>query len=63
MMGVWFLSISLGSKLAGFAAGFYKDDPGSMFRLFGTLGVIAVIAGLILAALVPQIRKLTAHAH
>jgi POT family proton-dependent oligopeptide transporter len=63
MMGVWFLSISLGSKLAGWAAGFYRDDPGAMFRLFGTLGLVAIVAGLILAALVPQIRKLTAHAH
>jgi proton-dependent oligopeptide transporter, POT family len=63
MMGVWFLSISFGSKLAGWAAGFYKDDPGTMFRLFGTVGVIAIAAGLLLAALVPKIRKLTAHAH
>ena len=51
MMGVWFLSISLGSKLAGWAAGFDEDDPGSLFKLFGTLGMVAIIAGLILAAL------------
>ena len=63
MMGVWFLSISLGSKLAGWAAGFYKDDPGTMFRLFATVGVVAIVAGLLLAALVPRINKLTAHAH
>jgi POT family proton-dependent oligopeptide transporter len=63
MMGVWFLSISFGSKLAGWAAGFYKDDPGTMFRLFTTVGVVGIAAGLLLAALVPRIKKLTAHAH
>ena len=61
MMGVWFLSISMGSKLAGFMAGFYKDDPGSMFRLFGGLALIGVVSGLLMAVLVPSIKKLTAH--
>jgi len=63
MMGVWFLSISLGSKLAGWMAGFYKDDPGSMFRLFGGLALIGIVSGFVLAALVPSIKKLTAHAN
>jgi POT family proton-dependent oligopeptide transporter len=60
VMGIWFLSVAFGNRLAGWAAGFYKDDPWTMFRLFGLLGATAILAGLSLAVMIPYIRKLAA---
>jgi POT family proton-dependent oligopeptide transporter len=60
MMGVWFLSISFGNKLAGFAAGFISTVP--LDRLFGILAVILVLASLLMFALVRPISRLTSDA-
>ncbi|HQZ39907.1 MAG TPA: peptide MFS transporter [Vicinamibacterales bacterium] len=56
IMGVWFLSISVGNFLGGRIASFYESMalPG----LFGTVAGFAVAAGLILFALVPVMRRL-----
>ena len=56
MMGVWFLSISFGNKAAGYAAGMFDRIP--LPRLFGTVAVITVAAGLILLVLIRPIKKL-----
>ena len=56
MMGVWFLSISFGNKAAGYAAGMFDKIP--LPRLFGTIAVITIAAGLILLMLIRPIKKL-----
>ena len=58
MMGVWFLSVSLGNKLAGWVAGFYQDDAGALFRLYGLLAIIVLAGSGVLAFMTPFIRRL-----
>jgi hypothetical protein len=43
MMGVWFLSISLGNKLGGYTAGFFERLP--LPTLFGAVAATTVAAG------------------
>jgi len=59
MMGVWFLAASFGSYLAGWAAGFYQDDSHTLFRLFGSLGLLTLIGAVFLFLLVPFAKRLT----
>ena len=59
MMGLWFLATSIGNYLAGQVAGFYQDDSGVLFRLFGGLAIVTIIGSIALALLLPFIRKLT----
>jgi POT family proton-dependent oligopeptide transporter len=55
MMGVWFLSISIGNYIGGRIASFYEAF--SLPALFGIVGGVAVGAGLVLALLVrPTVR-------
>lgn len=56
MMGVWFLSISVGNYLGGRLASFYESLPLDM--LFGVAGAIAIAAGILLAFLVKPIVRL-----
>ncbi|HJY33216.1 MAG TPA: oligopeptide:H+ symporter, partial [Vicinamibacterales bacterium] len=58
MMGVFFLSNALGNKIAGFAAGFVGSMP--IPNLFGTVAAVTLGAALVLAVMVPGIRKLMA---
>jgi proton-dependent oligopeptide transporter, POT family len=58
MMGVWFLSVSLGNYAAGWAAGFYQDDSGALFRLFGSLALASLIGSAVLGLMIPFIRKM-----
>jgi POT family proton-dependent oligopeptide transporter len=58
MMGVFFLSNALGNKIAGFAAGFVGSMP--LPSLFGTVAGVTLGAALVLAVMVPGIRKLMA---
>jgi POT family proton-dependent oligopeptide transporter len=63
MMGVWFLSISLGSFLAGKVASYFDDkDIGAMFKLFGFLTLVPIAAGVLLTVLTPQINKFLSRA-
>ena len=57
MMGLWFLSIAVGNKLAGWVAGFFDQLP--LPDLFGRVALVAFATSVILLALTPQIRKLT----
>lgn len=62
MMGVWFLSISLGSFLAGTVASYFDDKSISVLvKLFGFLTLAPVAAGIILLILTPSIQKLLKH--
>jgi POT family proton-dependent oligopeptide transporter len=55
MMGVWFLSLSVGNYIGGRVASFYEALP--LTALFGIVGGIAVSAGILLALLVrPMVR-------
>ena len=56
MMGLWFLSIAVGNKLAGWVAGFFDRLP--LPDLFGRVALVSIAAAVILLALTPQIRKL-----
>jgi POT family proton-dependent oligopeptide transporter len=58
MMGLWFLSISFGNFFAGEVAGNFKNDPWALVSLFAKVAVVPIIAGLVLAALTPFIKKL-----
>lgn len=60
MMGVWFLSISFGDYLAGWASGFFNEKAeGALLHLFGTVALITFIAALLLALLTPLIKRMT----
>ena len=55
MMGVWFLASSVGNFIGGRVAGVYESF--ALPTLFGTVAAFAVLAGLILLAFVPSMRK------
>jgi POT family proton-dependent oligopeptide transporter len=58
MMGVWFLSISIGNYLAGLAASFYEAL--ALPTLFATVAAFALGAAVILALLVrPTVRLMS----
>ncbi len=56
MMGVWFVSISMGNYLGGRIAGFYESF--SLPLLFGVVGGFAIVVGLILTLFVKPIVRL-----
>jgi POT family proton-dependent oligopeptide transporter len=58
MMGVWFLSIAAGNKLAGLVAGFSETVP--LTTLFGAVAGVTIGAALLLLVLVSPIRRLMA---
>ena len=59
MMGVWFLSISLGSYIGGLVAGgFDENAEGVLVKMFGTVAAVTIVAGGILALMTPYIKRL-----
>ena len=63
MMGVWFLSISIGSYIAGRTTQlFEKGTPDVLTRAFGIFAGITLAAALLLAVLTPLIKKMTPRA-
>jgi POT family proton-dependent oligopeptide transporter len=60
MMGVWFLSISVGSYIAGRTGQlFVAGTPEVLTRAFGIFAGISLAAALLLALLTPLIKKMT----
>ena len=57
MMGVWFLAASVGNFMAGRLSGFYEAMP--LPTLFGTVTLFAIVAGVVMFALVPWMKRLT----
>jgi POT family proton-dependent oligopeptide transporter len=63
MLGVWFLSISIGSYIAGLTTRLFEGNSSSvLIKAFGIFAVVTLIAALILAVLTPFIKKLTPRA-
>jgi POT family proton-dependent oligopeptide transporter len=63
MMGVWFLSISIGSYIAGLTTRFFEgNDAAILTRAFGTFAAITLIAAFLLLILTPLIKKMTPRA-
>jgi POT family proton-dependent oligopeptide transporter len=56
MMGVWFLSISAGNKIAGWTAGLSASIPFPI--LFGTIAAVTLLAALVLVAINRPIGRL-----
>jgi POT family proton-dependent oligopeptide transporter len=60
MMGVWFLSIAIGSYIAGRTTQLFQgSSPGLLARAFGTFAAITLAAALLLTILTPLIKKMT----
>ena len=55
MVALNYLSVSLGSTLAGTFAGFYSTDHEVAY--FGTTAVIAIVLGLVLVAISPIVKR------
>ena len=60
MMGVWFLSLSFGNKLAGWVGGFIETMP--LNSLFTICAAVLIGAALLMFALVKPISRLTGEA-
>ncbi len=63
MLGVWFLSISIGSYIAGLATRLFAgNDTSALTRGFGIFAGITLLAAIILAFLTPIIKRMTPRA-
>ena len=61
MMGVWFMSVSLGNLMAGQVGGLYESME--LPTLFGTVAAVTAGAGVLLLLFVRPIRKLMGGVH
>src|SRR5437588_10641341 len=59
MLGVWFLSISMGNYFAGLVAGEFKQDAGVLVGIFSKVAMILIGAAILLALITPFVKKLT----
>ena len=63
MLGVWFLSISIGSYIAGLAARLFEgNNTAVLTRAFGMFAGITLVAAVVLLILTPLIKKMTPRA-
>jgi POT family proton-dependent oligopeptide transporter len=63
MLGVWFLSISIGSFIAGLTTRLFAgNDTAVLTRGFGIFAGVTLVAAVILAVLTPLIKKMTPRA-
>ena len=60
MMGVWFLAIAFGNKLAGWVAGFIESMP--LQTIFGLMTAVLVAAAVVMALLIKPVSRLTGEA-
>ena len=58
MLGVWFLSISLGNYVAGMIAGEFVPSADVLVGIFSKVAMIMIGAGVVLAVITPLIKKL-----
>lgn len=58
-MGAWYLSISIGNYIAGSLSGLFDEkNTSGMTTLFGSMAVSALVATVLMALLVPMVKKL-----
>lgn len=63
MLGVWFLSISIGSFIAGLTTRLFAgNDTAVLTRGFGIFAGVTLVAAVILAILTPLIKRMTPRA-
>jgi POT family proton-dependent oligopeptide transporter len=60
MMGVWFLAIAFGNKLAGWVAGFIETMP--LQTIFGLMTAVLVAAAVVMTLLIKPVSRLTGEA-
>ncbi len=58
MLGVWFLSISMGSYFGGLVAGNFEPNETTLVGLFGKVAAVLIAGGVVLLILTPFIKKL-----
>ena len=58
MLGVWFLSISMGSYFGGLVAGNFEPNETTLVGLFSKVAIVLIGGGVILLCLIPFIKKL-----
>jgi len=58
MLGVWFLSISMGNYVAGRIAGEFEAKADVLTNIFTIVAVILIVAALVLFAISPLVKKL-----
>jgi proton-dependent oligopeptide transporter, POT family len=58
MMGVWFLSVSLGSFIGGMIAGEFVKDGAVLFSLFMKVALVMIASAFILSLIAPIFDKL-----
>ena len=61
MVALFFLSVSLGTTLAGILSGFY--NPANEVPYFGSIGVVAIVLGVALFLAATPIKKLMGGVH
>ncbi len=58
MLGVWFLSISLGNYIAGQIAGEFVADSAILTGVFSKVAIVMIGAGVVLALISPLVKRL-----
>lgn len=58
MMGVWFLSISMGSYLGGLVAGEFEPKPDVLYGLFSKVALVSIGGAVVLFLISPLVRRL-----
>jgi POT family proton-dependent oligopeptide transporter len=58
MLGVWFLSISMGSYFGGLVAGNFEPDQNALVGLFGKVSLVLIGGAVLLFLITPFIKKL-----
>ncbi|MDQ2746958.1 MAG: oligopeptide:H+ symporter [Acidobacteriota bacterium] len=58
MLGVWFLSVSLGNYIAGQVAGEFVPDSAILTGIFTKVAMFMIGAGIVLALISPLVKKL-----
>lgn len=58
MLGVWFLSISMGSYFGGLVAGNFEPNESTLVGLFTKVAIVLIVGAILLLMITPFVRKL-----